>query len=90
MATRKGTRNITKNHSFECFGWIEWTRLIAKRANIICKSKASAPKGGSSDDRSVRGNTQKDTNITKKHSFECFGWIEWTRTTDPHLIRVVL
>lgn len=27
----------------------------------------------------------------KENSFcSLFGWIEWTRTTDPHLIRVVL
>ena len=30
--------------------------------------------------------------IKKKENSFCslFGWIEWTRTTDPHLIRVVL
>ena len=35
--------------------------------------------------------SSKDTKGKEKAlALSAFGWIEWTRTTDPHLIRVVL
>ncbi len=42
-----------------------------------------------------RQGTMQSSKYTKRQRkstlFEgAFGWIEWTRTTDPHLIRVVL
>ena len=38
------------------------------------------------DGFAVQGHESK----IKALALSAFGWIEWTRTTDPHLIRVVL
>lgn len=60
----------------------------ASRFSLLCLR--SAPKGGScaigADGFAVRGHESKIKALVQS----AFGWIEWTRTTDPHLIRVVL
>ena len=74
---------------------IEWDSPISERASELAKSEACRPKGGSHGKAVIvcaKGkHNQVRKRVTKKTLYEClFGRIEWTRTTDPHLIRVVL
>ena len=68
---------------------------ISERASELAKSEACRPKGGSRGKAVIvcaKGeHNQVHKKSNKKTLCEClFGRIEWTRTTDPHLIRVVL
>ena len=57
------------------FGWIEWTRLIAKCSNKHLQKRSVSTERWFERRRSMRGNTHKDTREKKKHSDECF-WLD--------------
>ncbi len=91
----KSTKSVTKKHPLSVCLKIELDSSISERASELAKSEACRPKGGSHGKAVIvcaKGeHNQVHKKSNKKTLYEClFGRIEWTRTTDPHLIRVVL
>ena len=65
--------------------------VIAERASSLAEVERQHRKGGSLGKAVLAICASKSAKGNKKTLCEClFGRIEWTRTTDPHLIRVVL
>ena len=91
MQSSKDTIRQRKSTRFECFWPYGWTRSTASEQMYLHRAQRA-------DRKVVRLPKAVDNTIVQGHdktkekalALSAFGWIEWTRTTDPHLIRVVL
>ena len=90
----------TPNYCSVFFGRIEWTRKecsdgIARVNPSVTSFRPPINAMNRDDEATGSHDKEKDTTIVVSfivatHKRVVHGRIEWTRTTDPHLIRVVL